>query len=69
MTAKPTSYESMSKELEEIIVSLQSSDVNLEGAMKKYERGMELVNNLENYLKEAQNKIKKVKSVNSKKSI
>lgn len=62
MATKALNYELMYKELEEIVVSLQSSDIDLDSAVKKYERGMALVADLEKYLKEAQNKITKVKA-------
>lgn len=67
MANKPLSYEAMHRELEDIIQSLQAADIDLEGAVSKYDRGMSLVADLENYLKDAQNKITKIKATKLKK--
>jgi exodeoxyribonuclease VII small subunit len=61
--AKPSeSYESMYQELESIINSLQSGDLNLDEAVTKYEKSKELIAKLEKYLETAQNKITKIKA-------
>ncbi len=56
------SYESMNTELEEIIQLLQSGDLSLDDAVKKYERSNELIFKLEKHLESVQNKITKIKA-------
>lgn len=48
-------------ELEEIADYLQGSEVNLDEAIKKYERGTEIARRLRDYLKSAENKIETLK--------
>jgi exodeoxyribonuclease VII small subunit len=55
-------YESMYTELELIIESLQSGELNLDEAVKNYDRSTVLINKLEKHLKEAQNKVTKIKA-------
>ena len=56
------SYETMYTELESIIELLQSGDLDLDEAVKNYERSTELIHKLEKHLKEAQNTVKKIKN-------
>lgn len=56
------SYEEMNSELEAIIQSLQSSDLDLDEALKKYERAQLLITDLEKYLSEVKNKVKEIKA-------
>jgi len=55
-------YESMYTELELIIESLQSGELNLDEAVKNYDRSTVLINKLKKHLKEAQNKVTKIKA-------
>lgn len=48
-------------ELEQIAEYLQGNEVNLDLAIKKYERGVELASQLKAYLKEAENKVNTIK--------
>lgn len=59
---KEIDYQKLSNELQEILERLDTSDVDVDTAIKQYERGMEIVGELENYLKTAENKVKKVKA-------
>lgn len=59
---KAASYQEMNKELESLLSDLQSSDMDIDEALKAYERGMELVKELETYLKTTENKIIKIKT-------
>lgn len=61
MSSKKTDYLVLSRELDEILVKLQSTDLDIDEAMKVYERGMEIAKELETYLKTAENKIIKIK--------
>jgi len=59
---KKTSYEDKYRELEQIIERLQSNDLDLDDAVKSYERGSKLIAELEDYLKQAQVKVTQVKA-------
>lgn len=55
------SYSSLQADLDEILNELQSGELDIDEAVKKYERGMKIVAELETYLKSAKNKVTKVK--------
>lgn len=57
---KELDYRAMSDELESIVADLQQDDIDVDEAMQKYERGLELIKQLEKYLKTAENKIEKL---------
>ena len=59
---KPIDYQALQHELDEILVQLQSGESDVNGAIKLYERGREIITLLEKYLKHAENKIKKLPS-------
>jgi exodeoxyribonuclease VII small subunit len=60
--SKKTDYKTLSAELDEVLTKLQSADLDVDEAVKAYERGMEIAKELEAYLKEAENKVAKVKA-------
>jgi exodeoxyribonuclease VII small subunit len=55
-------YAELKAELDEVMEKLQSDDIGVDEALKAYERGMELVKQLEAKLNEAENKITKLKA-------
>lgn len=57
---KELDYRALSDELETIVLALQQDDIDVDVAMQKYERGLELIAQLEKYLKTAENKIDKL---------
>ena len=57
---KPT-YAGLKQELDQVLDSLQQDGISVDDALKAYERGMELVKELEATLKDAENKITKLK--------
>ncbi len=59
---KQINYQEMAAELDTILESLQTSDMDIDQAVKAYEQGMQLVKELEEYLHQAENKITKVKA-------
>lgn len=67
MTKTNQSYEALNSELEAIMLELQNEDLDIDLALKHYERGLELVKALENYLKNAENKINELKATFSTK--
>ncbi len=54
-------YKKLQGELDAILVWFESDEVELDQAIAKYERGMEITKELEKYLKTAENKIEIVK--------
>lgn len=53
-------YQQLSDEFTELVAWFESESVNLDEAIVKYEQSMELLKQMEDYLKSAQNKIKKI---------
>ncbi len=60
-TKKTDSYLELSQELDEIVLQLQAENIDIEQAVKNYERGMAIISELEKQLKSAENKVKKIK--------
>ena len=61
--SKEIDYKTLSAELDEILIKLQSTDLDVDEAVKAYERGMAIAKELEAYLKQAENKIKKIRKI------
>lgn len=59
-----TNYRALNEELNEILSELQSGELDIDEAVKKYERGIKIVGELETYLKTAKNKVSKAKLIN-----
>lgn len=59
---KPLNFEEAMAELEAISKWFESSDVDLDEGVKKFERGMELAAQLKDHLAEIENKVEKVKA-------
>lgn len=59
--AKEVDYQALQVELDAILAWFETDDVDLDQAIVKYERGMEIAKELEAYLKTAENKIEVVK--------
>jgi exodeoxyribonuclease VII small subunit len=60
-------YREMSEELDNILIWFESGDVDLDEAVAKYEEAQALLNEMEKYLKTAQNKIRKIAAVKTQK--
>jgi exodeoxyribonuclease VII small subunit len=56
------SYQTLASELDDILLELQQSDLDVDEAVKKYERGLMLIKELEKYLDEAENKVSQLKA-------
>lgn len=54
-------YETKYKELELILESLQSGELSLDEAVDQYKRSQKLIEELEQHLKTARNRITKIK--------
>lgn len=57
---EPKNYKQMSDELNKLIEWFESDELNLDEAVEKYEQAMELLQAMEEHLKNAENKIKKI---------
>lgn len=55
-------YQELKTELDEIMLLLQQEDLDVDKALAHYQRGLELVQQLESYLKDAENKIVEIKA-------
>lgn len=58
-------YSEALNELEEIAAYLESNDVDLDEAIRRFDRGSELAAQIEIHLQEAENKVKTIKSNSS----
>lgn len=57
---KPESYQQMADELNGLIEWFESDSVNLDEAVDKYEQAIDLLAEMESFLKTAENKVKKI---------
>lgn len=53
-------YRQIKAELDEVLLWFESDDIDIDEAIKKYEVAMKLTKELEEYLKDAENSIKKL---------
>jgi exodeoxyribonuclease VII small subunit len=61
MTKTADDYQTLYEQLDTVLAKLQAPDVHVDEAVKLYEEGLELVDALEKHLKQAENKIEKLK--------
>jgi exodeoxyribonuclease VII small subunit len=59
---KPFEFEKALKELEEITAWFESSDIDLDQGITKFERGMELAGTLKTHLASVENRVEKIKA-------
>jgi exodeoxyribonuclease VII small subunit len=62
MATQETDYRKLNQELEQVLEQLESDQLDIEAAIKQYQRGMELVDQLQKHLKTAKNSVKKVQT-------
>jgi exodeoxyribonuclease VII small subunit len=55
-------YQSLQDELDTILESLQDESLDIDSAMKHYERGLVIVQQLESYLKDAENTVRELQA-------
>ncbi len=55
-------YKQLNKELDEILAKLRSPDLDVDDAVLLYQRGMQITKELELYIKNATNKVSKIKA-------
>lgn len=56
------SYQELKTELDDVMLRLQQDDLDVDKALEHYQRGLELVQQLETYLKNSENKITEIKA-------
>lgn len=62
MATKNIDYNKLNDELNDILEQLESNDIDIDQAIAKYERGMQVIEQLEAHLKTAQVKVDKVRA-------
>jgi len=60
MAERKKSYQELNEQLAEIMAWFESEEVDLDQAVTKYEQATKLLAEMEDYLKSAENKIKKI---------
>jgi exodeoxyribonuclease VII small subunit len=55
------SYRDLKADLDDVLMRLQSSELDIDEALELFQRGQELVKQLEKYLSQTENTIKKLK--------
>jgi len=61
MTTSPFEFEKALKELENITAWFESTEVDLDQGIAKFERGMELASNLKTHLATIENRVEKIR--------
>lgn len=57
-----STYQEMSSQLDKLITELQDGSIDIDEALQKYEKADKLIEEMEKYLKNAENKIEKIKA-------
>jgi exodeoxyribonuclease VII small subunit len=57
---KPLGYKELNNELDDILDQLQNSETDIDEALELYKRGQKVAKELEQYLKTAENSVKKL---------
>ena len=57
MTSGNNDYKVLMQELQELLVDMQTEELDVDAAINKYKRGQELIAQLKKYLKTAENQI------------
>jgi exodeoxyribonuclease VII small subunit len=60
--AQKINFKELNKELESILEDFQKEQIDIEEMVAKYSRGQQIIKELKDYLKLAQNKITKLKT-------
>ncbi len=60
-TTAPT-YQALKSELDTVMLELQREDLDIDEALQHYQRGLELVRQLEQYLAAAENSVQELKA-------
>ena len=61
-TDSSNSYRDLSLELEAILADLQRDDLDIDEALRGYERGLTIIKQLEHYLQTAENRVTELRA-------
>lgn len=61
MVKKSESYSELRRQLDEILLKIQSGDLDIDAATEQYEQARLIVEKLEKYIQTAENKVTKIK--------
>lgn len=61
MVKKSESYSELRRQLDEILLKIQSGDLDIDTATEQYEQARLIVEKLEKYIQTAENKVTKIK--------
>jgi exodeoxyribonuclease VII small subunit len=61
-SSQEKNYAELKDELDSVMLQLQSETTDVDAALKLYQRGLELVQKIEEYLKTAENTVKELKA-------
>ena len=56
----PTDYQSLNRKLDELVARLQDEQTSIDESLELYVSAAKLIEQMENYLKTAENKLRKV---------
>jgi exodeoxyribonuclease VII small subunit len=59
---KKIDYAALQSELDELLSGMQGEEANIDQAIKDYARGLEIIQQLEAYLKTAENTVRELKA-------
>ena len=62
MAAKQINYQKLQAELDQIMHELQREDIDVDEALKAYERVLSIIKDLEQYLGQAENRVREIKA-------
>lgn len=62
MASKQINYQKLQAELDGIMQELQREDIDIDEALKHYERGLIIIKDLEQYLEGAENRVREIKA-------
>ena len=57
MTKNQPTYQDLKNELDSVLADIQQDDINVDQALIKYKRGLELIDQLSSQIKDAENTI------------
>lgn len=56
-SSKEVNYKELKDELDDIMLKIQDEELDIDVALQLYKRGLELIKQLEDYIKSAENKV------------
>ena len=62
MPVKKREFKDIKEDLDAVLSSLQSGEADVDSVLKLYKRGQALINEMESYIKSAENSIRKIKA-------